>query len=307
MTNLDSTPQERLARAMVSLDGLSIGDAFGQRFFDEEDIIAEAIEGRLLPATPWWYTDDTMMAMSVVDTLRRHGAVDQKALARSLADNYDMTRGYGPAMHSLLYEIGRSPASWERLAQALFHGQGSFGNGSAMRVAPLGAYFADDIDTVVREAEKSARVTHTHAEAVAGAIAVAVGAALACRYRGQTPPSRPDFIGQVLEFVPDGRVRDMVYRAQGLDEGSSVRHAVATLGNGVEISCADTVPFSLWCAGEQMSSYEEAMWLTVEGLGDRDTTCAIVGGIVAGYVGVDGIPAEWRESREELPSWVYGA
>ena len=86
----------------------------------------------------------------------------------------------------------------------------------------------------------------------------------------------------------------------------SVRHAVATLGNGVEISCADTVPFSLWCAGEQMLSYEEAMWLTVEGLGDRDTTCAIVGGIVAGYVGVDGIPAEWRESREELPAWAYG-
>ena len=303
MTNLDSTPQARLARAMESLEGLSIGDAFGQRFFDEEDIIAAAIEERLLPATPWWYTDDTMMAMSIVDVLRRFTVIDQKALAQSLANNYDMTRGYGPAMHALLADIRRAPSTWETLARGLFSGQGSYGNGSAMRVAPLGAYFADDIEAVVREAEKSSKVTHAHPEAVAGAIATAVGAALACRYRGQEPPSRKEFIEEVLPHVPDGRVRDMIYRAQSLDDGSSVMHAVATLGNGVEISCADTVPFSLWCAGEQMASYEEALWLTVEGLGDRDTTCAIVGGIVVGYTGVEGIPAEWLESREELPGW----
>ena len=306
MTNLESAAEARLARAMESLEGLSIGDAFGQRFFDEEDIIAEAIEGRMLPATPWWFTDDTMMAMSIVDVLRRHGEIDQGALARSLAANYDVTRGYGPAMHGLLADFDRAPADWQRLAKGLFHGQGSYGNGSAMRVAPLGAYFADDIDAVVREADKSAVVTHAHPEAVAGAIATAVATALAYRYRGSTPPNRRALIDEVLAYVPHGRVYDMTYRARNLDPGSSVRHAVATLGSGVEISCADTVPFSLWCAGEQLGSYEEALWLTVAGLGDRDTTCAIVGGIVVGYTGIDAIPAEWRESREPLPDWAYG-
>jgi ADP-ribosylglycohydrolase len=174
-----------------------------------------------------------------------------------------------------------------------------------MRVAPLGAYFADGIDAVVREAEKSAKVTHAHPEAVAGAIAVAVATALAACYRGSTPPRRREFIDQVLEYVPHGRVYDMIHRARSLDEGSSIRHAVATLGNGVEISCVDTVPFALWCVGEQLSNYEEAIWWTVTGLGDRDTTCAIVGGIVAAFTGINGIPAEWRESREPLPDWPF--
>jgi ADP-ribosylglycohydrolase len=62
-----------------------------------------------------------------------------------------------------------------------FDGMGSWGNGAAMRVAPLGAWFAEDLDTVVAEAIRSAQVTHAHPEAAAGAVAVAVAAALSVR------------------------------------------------------------------------------------------------------------------------------
>jgi ADP-ribosylglycohydrolase len=55
------------------------------------------------------------------------------------------------------------------------------------------------------------------------------------------------------------------------------------LGSGFEVSAQDTVPFCLWCAGQHMEHWEETLWLTVAGLGDRDTTCAIVGGIVTMY------------------------
>jgi ADP-ribosylglycohydrolase len=64
------------------------------------------------------------------------------------------------------------------------------------------------------------------------------------------------------------------------------------------------VPFALWCAAHHLDDFVEAMWLTVGGLGDRDTTCAIVGGIVAGYVGTEGIPESWRSAREPLPAWA---
>ena len=47
----------------------------------------------------------------------------------------------------------------------------------------------------------------------------------------------------------------------------------------------------------------EALWHTVAGLGDRDTTCAIVGGIVGARVGVEGIPIEWRDKRESLENF----
>ena len=71
------------------------------------------------------------------------------------------------------------------------------------------------------------------------------------------------------------------------------------LGSGHEISAQDTVPFVLWCAAQHLDHFEEALWLTVSGLGDRDTTCAMVGGIVAGAPG--GIPADWLAAREPLP------
>ena len=76
------------------------------------------------------------------------------------------------------------------------------------------------------------------------------------------------------------------------------------LGNGVKVSAQDTVPFCLWCAAKYLDNYEEAMWATVSALGDRDTTCAIVGGIVACYTGVEGIPPDWLAAREPLPDWI---
>ena len=77
------------------------------------------------------------------------------------------------------------------------------------------------------------------------------------------------------------------------------------LGNGQAISAQDTVPFTLWCAGQRLDSYEEAIWLSARGLGDIDTTCAIVGGIVVLYAGVEQIPEKWRQAREALPEWPF--
>ena len=75
----------------------------------------------------------------------------------------------------------------------------------------------------------------------------------------------------------------------------------AVLGTGERVSAQDTVPFCLWCAATNPDDYEAALWRTVAGLGDRDTTCAIVGGMVGAGVGVKGIPVDWRVAREALP------
>ena len=56
---------------------------------------------------------------------------------------------------------------------------------------------------------------------------------------------------------------------------------MAALGTGRKVSAQDTVPFALWCASQRLGNYEEAFWLTVSELCDVDTTCAMVGGIVA--------------------------
>jgi ADP-ribosylglycohydrolase len=299
-----SIPSEaRWKRALVSLEGLSVGDAFGERFFVHPHMAQLLFGGRALPAPPWPYTDDTQMALSIVETLKQHGAIDQQYLAHSFGRHYDISRGYGPAMHQLLPKI-RSDISWSKAARSLFGGEGSFGNGAAMRVAPLGAYFADDLDAVVEHARRSAEVTHAHPEAAAGAIAVAVAAALAYQLRGaQTQPDGHDFINDMLSYVPESAVKEGLRYAARIPEYSPVKSAVAVLGNGSRVTAQDTVPFTLWCAGHNLDDFEEAIWTAVNGLGDRDTTCAIVGGIVACHTGVEGIPAEWVQAREPLPAW----
>src|SRR5262245_9936741 len=162
ITMLSSDSSERLARARISLEGLSVGDAFGEQFFSHPSAIFE----RALPAKPWNYTDDTHMALSIVAILRDNGTIDQARLADSFAQQYqrESWRGYGPGMHRLLPQI-RKGMPWHTAARDLFGGQGSFGNGAAMRVVPVGAFFADNLEAVVEHAQRSAEVTHAHPEA----------------------------------------------------------------------------------------------------------------------------------------------
>lgn len=304
MTN-NSHASERLTRAKLSLEGLSVGDAFGEQFFLDPYIVEDLIEARTLPEPEWYYTDDTEMALSVFAVLRQAGGIDQDRLARSFSCHYDLRRGYGPAMHGILPRMSL-PAAWSSLAQGLFHGQGSFGNGAAMRVAPVGAYFADDLEHAAAQAYDSAIVTHAHPEAAAGAVAVAVAAAHAWRLRDIRPlPSRQEFLELILPHVPEGVVREKIRHARDLSASASVILAMSALGNGSQISAQDTVPFVLWCAGQHLDNYEEALWLTVSGLGDRDTTCAMVGGIVALSAGAGSIPQEWQAAREPLPQWPF--
>ena len=293
--------RDRLARAYQSLEGLCCGDAFGERFFVPMELALSLIEQKAVPAPPWIFTDDTMMAISVVSTLEDHAEINEDHLARSFAGNYDPSRGYGPAMHELLGSI-RQGGYWRREARALFGGQGSFGNGSAMRVAPLGAYFADDLAKVVEQAERSAVTTHCHAEAVAGAIAVALAAALAWQHGNSSQlPSTGEFLRQIHQRTPPSEVRNGIQRAIDLPEGATVQAAASALGNGSMVTAQDTVPFAVWSAAGHLTDYQEALWATVSGLGDRDTTCAMVGGIVVMYAGAESIPKEWLNCREPIP------
>lgn len=297
---LPSDHDVRLNRARLALEGLSVGDAFGERFFRMPLAVEPMIESRALPKPPWRYTDDTEMALSVFEVLKTYGSIDQDELVALFSRRYDPTRGYGATAGRILYEIGRG-GSWRLLSKTAFGGQGSWGNGGAMRVAPLGAYFADDRSRLLEEARRSAEVTHAHEDGQAGAIATALAAALACRDQPQGLQTVADVLRLIAESTPASQTRDGLYRAAELPLDASTRLAASVLGTGNQVSSADTVPFALWCAFRFRESYEEALWETVSGLGDRDTTCAIVGGIVSLKCGHGGIPSEWLSAREALP------
>lgn len=298
-SGLPADHDTRMERALLALEGLSVGDAFGERFFGPPDVVLSRLAARATPRPPWRYTDDTEMALSIVEVLAARGHVDQDHLAARFADRYRARpdRGYGGGAHQILGELCVG-ARWREVAPAAFGGTGSMGNGGAMRVAPIGAYFAGDVPTLVEQARASAEVTHAHPDGQAGAIAVALAASWAWTRRDRADAR--DLMEFVAAHTPDSPTRDGIVKALGLPGDVPVHVAAGELGNGSQVISSDTVPFALWCAARHRHSFVEAMWTTVSGLGDRDTTCAIVGGIVALAAGAAAIPEEWLAAREPL-------
>ncbi len=258
-----------------------------------------------MPPGPWRTSDDTVMAAVLVEHLLAHGRVDQDALALAFARAYaeEPERGYGAVACWILTRIGEGEP-WREIAKKPFGGTGSMGNGGAMRVAPLGAWCADDITAAVRAAVLSAEVTHAHPEGQAGAAAVAAAAVYAWRARRDPAAARPaEALELVVRHTPDGPTKRGLREATRLLDASPDRAAQA-LGDGSEVTSPDTVPYAIWCAVTSIGDYSEALWRAMSGLlspgADRDTVCAIVGGIVALATGSAGIPAAWLTAREPL-------
>jgi ADP-ribosylglycohydrolase len=306
MSNNPSLPtnhDERVARAAVALDGLSVGDAVGENCFRPANWNAIQADPPAVPEGPWPWTDDTAMALGIYEVLDEHGTIDQDALARRFAARYRAQpwRGYGPGAHRLLDSVANG-LDWRAVAECVFPG-GSFGNGSAMRIAPLSGYFAeDDYARIAREARLSAGPTHAHPEGLAGAVATAVAGAYAWKHRAARADAatKRGLFDVVLEHTPRSDVRRGVEVAATMGFELSVETVSAQVGNGRRISCQDTVPFCVWIAANHLDDYQTAIVRTIRVGGDIDTNCAIVGGIVALAVGRAGVPGAWLTGREDL-------
>lgn len=302
MNASSNTPENRLHRALLSLDGLSVGDAFGQSFFFVTPVTADSrLEGRFIPPPPWFYTDDTVMAKAIVRSLALHESIHTDWLAQAFAEEYrrEPDRGYGGTARGILQAIGEG-LPWQEAAGRVFDGDGSCGNGGAMRAAPIGAYFADDLAKVISEARKSAAVTHAHEDGQTGAIAVALAAAWIVDQFDSTKPPSLRMIEFVLAHLPQTETYWRLKKALTLPLELSPKTAALILGNGSQVVSSDTVPFCLWCTCRHLTDYPEALWQAVSVHGDMDTNSAIVGSLVSLATGPSGIPPEWLESREAL-------
>ena len=162
--------------------GLAVGDALGAPYegLTAQDIFFQFGTPDKLVRNPsgntLYYTDDTEMMIGVAETLVAHGEIRPDDLCRRFADNYDPDRGYGRGAR-LILETMAGGGDWNSVAETVFPG-GSFGNGAAMRVAPVGLLFASDSDEVWRQAAASALPTHTHPVGIEGAQVFALAVAL---------------------------------------------------------------------------------------------------------------------------------
>lgn len=85
-------------------------------------------------------------------------------------------------------------------------------------------------------------------------------------------------LAEAIDALTPGEVRSKLVRAQAISEASSLQFAVSVLGNGTGMSAPDTVPFALWCCGQHLGNYTEALWLAVRGGGRRSSGRSSEGG-----------------------------
>ena len=201
------------------------------------------------------FTDDTVLSVAVAECLLRGG--DYAVLYRRYFQAYPGA-GYGGTF-----------LRWA--ASAAVGPYQSWGNGSAMRVSPVG-YYGNSLDEVLAEARRSAEVTHNHAEGIKGAQATA--AAIFLARTGHEKSGIREYVEQTFGYDLKQRLEE-------------IRPAYK-----FDVSCQGSVPQSI-IAFFESEDYEDAVRNAISLGGDADTMACIVGGIAAAYYGV--IPAEIRE------------
>jgi poly(ADP-ribose) glycohydrolase ARH3 len=275
------TLRDRFRGALL---GLAVGDAFGARFegHDPEWIAYHfATPADLFAAAPdsaLMYTDDTQMMIGVAETLIEHGTIVEDALCHAFVMNYDPRRGYGMGARRVI-EAMMSGVDHRRVAETHFPG-GSFGNGAAMRVAPVGLAYHDDPDRVWDEAGRSAGPTHTHPLGVEGAQVLALAVALCVRGVGW-----PEIFEELAARCHTEPFRHAIRRAASSSDASEA----GILGN--EITAQRSVPTALALAATNPDDYALTIGRAVHLGGDTDTIAAMAGALAGASLGVGAIPA----------------
>ena len=209
------------------------------------------------------FTDDTVLTVAVAQAILEDQ--DYGRALKAFGRKYP-NAGYGGSFIHWIYEPEVQPYN-------------SWGNGSAMRVSPVGFAF-DDVPRVLEEAERSAEVSHNHPEGIKGAQATALAVFLARTGHGKE--AIREQIGQRFDY--------------------DVKRTVAEIGPGYsfDVSCQGSVPEAM-IAFFDSKDYEDAVRKAVSLGGDSDTLACIAGGIAHAFYGA--VPeAIEDEVRHILPA-----
>ena len=204
------------------------------------------------------FTDDTVLTVALADSLM-HGA-PYVGLLKQYYRAYPHA-GYGGSFHQWAQSEDSSPYN-------------SWGNGSAMRVSPVG-FACATLDDVLSQAQRSAEVTHDHPEGIKGAQAVASAVFLART-------------GQSKE-----QIKNYVEGAFGYDLDTPLDEIRPTYE--FQVSCQKSVPQAIRAFLES-DNFEDAVRKAISLGGDSDTLACMAGGIAHAFFG--GVP-------EAITSRVY--
>jgi ADP-ribosylglycohydrolase len=285
-----------LDRFLGSALGTFVGDTLGEPV---EGWPHRAIYGRFglldtMVREEARYTDDTQMMIGILETLEEQGGFDPAICAGKFQENFEPSRGYGRRIFGVVERI-REGIPWDQV------GTDSYGNGGAMRIAPIGCFYHRDLKALKENAILSARITHNHPEGLAGAVAQASAVGLALQHGlSQEPIKRMSFLDRIVTQVKDvdKRFAEYLDKIRSIPGGSVIEVIEGITGSyGLSLRAVESVPAAL-AAFLLTHSFRETVISAVNLGGDTDTIGAMAGAVAGAYYGYDQIPQEWLNSLE---------
>jgi poly(ADP-ribose) glycohydrolase ARH3 len=241
------------------------------------------------------YTDDTQMTLALAASLVECGAVDAARVSAKYAEFYEPWRGYGGTAHRVM-RVLRGGGDHRGTGRLQFP-EGSFANGGAMRVAPVGLAYRHASDGVLyRAVEDAILCTHVHPEAVDGALVQAKAVAIVATIM----PESFDPLGMLDSLTALCRTETMRGKLEMLAD--SIAHededifVIARVGNGIR--AIEAVAATLWAFLRYGQQPEECVIKAVGFGGDTDTVGAMAGALVGAMHGSSWIPSRWFENIE---------
>ena len=282
-----------LNRIQGCLLGLAVGDALGATYeglfadiilsYGGGDEIVKHKSGETLN-----YTDDTQMMIGVAETLVEHREIVPGYLCQRFAQNYQKGRGYGQGVRPLIEAMAIGEFDQKTTPFLVFE-NGSYGNGAAMRIAPVGLLFHDD--KLVEQSDLASKVTHAHDLGLDGARIISKAVNIAAR---MDRFDRIEFFNELISVCATEEFKWQLKTARDLPAFSSV-----SFGNGLEAH--ESVVTSLVCFADSSRDFPGTISRAIGTGGDVDTIAAMAGAISGAFLGVEVIPENLIECLENGP------
>ena len=277
-----------------------LGDAFGAGFEGMSPDRATFHLGNLSKKFSRNYTDDTDMTLALAESVVQTGGVDPEDIAKQFILHCDLTRGYAIGTIKAVLAL-RAGLKWHQVGRMVFE-NGSFGNGAAMRVSPVGLFYHPDLDKIQEEAIKQANITHLHPLGQWGAVMQACCVGLAVTQNPKGPFKKEQMVTNLREVLWRGQIEYMkalnkIEELVAQKRKLQARQVVQVFGNGVE--ALFSVPSACYIAITYSPDFCDAVQAAISLGGDTDTIAGMVGAIVGAHVGEKGLPADWTEQLED--------
>jgi ADP-ribosylglycohydrolase len=256
---------------------------------------------------------------------------DDSQLARELMQSYVTCRKFDPGDYAerirLVFEEKRivgfghsTKEAAKRLSQGISWEESgtpspSAGNGSAMRAAPIGLFFFDDPDLLIRAAHDQGRITHRDPRCSAGAVAISGAVALALRQEainiesfisslaGWTQTIEPAFASELVKLSewislpPDEAINPI------REAGSDPEYVDDEEWKGISAFVVSSVIWSLYSFLRTPDNYWETICTAITVGGDVDTTAAMAGAVSGAHLGIGALPSDLSNYLTDRKTW----